>query len=73
MGGIGRRWESGAGGIRLGRPPYPTFKKLYKNPLDILKGYLVREKLVFASTKPGGEKMVKWWFWAFPDDDPKKW
>ena len=17
--------------------------------------------------------MVKWWFWAFPDDDPKKW
>ena len=39
------------------------------------KGQITKicKKLVFAWTKPGGEKMVKWWFLAFPDDDPKKW
>ena len=30
-------------------------------------------KKVFASPKPGGPKMMKKLFWAFPDDDPKKW
>ena len=40
----------GTAGSRLGEPsglgpPYLPFKKLSKNPLDILMGYLVREQV----------------------------